>query len=84
MRHDSCYHGNILYSHSRHRGSGSSVNQQLIPYAYQEDTDKKNQRQALLDKVSVPPAPDEDGPAIMDATAPAGDQDDGTYEIPSK
>jgi hypothetical protein len=55
-----------------------------MPYAYQEDTDKKNQRQALLDKVSVPSAPDEDGPAIMDATAPAGDQDDGTYEIPSK
>jgi hypothetical protein len=55
-----------------------------MSYAYREYTNKKNQRQTLLDKVSVPPAPDEDGPTIMDATAPAGDQDDGTYEIMSK
>jgi hypothetical protein len=37
--------------------SGSVVNQQPTPYAYQEDTDKKDQGRALLDEGSVPPVP---------------------------
>jgi hypothetical protein len=55
-----------------------------MPYAYQEDTDKKDQGRALLDEGSAPPVPDEDGLTIMVATALAPDEDDGTYKSARK
>jgi hypothetical protein len=54
-----------------------------MPYAYREDTGKKDQEQALLDEGSTPPVPDEDSPAILDATAVAADKDFGAYKTSS-
>jgi hypothetical protein len=83
-RHDSYDHDNVFYSRRRNRRSESGANQQKMSYAYQEDTDKKDQRWALLGEGSMPLAPDEDGPAIMDATTPVTDEGDRTYETLSK
>jgi hypothetical protein len=55
-----------------------------MPHAYREDTGRKDQWWALLDEGFTPPVPVEDSPAIMDATAPAVGEDEGTYKTPSK
>jgi hypothetical protein len=44
----------------------------------------KDQGRTLLDEGSTPLMPDEDGPAIMDATALAIGEGDGTYKTLSK
>jgi hypothetical protein len=54
------------------------------PCTYREDTGKKEQGQALLNEGSVPPVPDEDGPAIMVAMAPTVSEDGGSYKTLSK
>jgi hypothetical protein len=51
-----------------------------MPYTYQEDTSKKDQGRVFLDEGFAPPVPDEDGPAIMAATAPMTAEDSGTYK----
>jgi hypothetical protein len=51
---------------------------------YWEDTGKKDQGRALLDKGSAPLVPNEDGPTILATTTPAADEDGGTYKTPSK
>jgi hypothetical protein len=55
-----------------------------MPYAYREDTGKKDQGQAFLDEGSAPPVPNEDGPTIMAATALLASGDDGTNKTLSK
>jgi hypothetical protein len=68
-------------SQNKNRRSESSVNQWTTPCAYQEDTGKKYQGQALMDGGTTPLEPDEDGPAIMVTATPAAS---GTCEAPSK
>jgi hypothetical protein len=55
-----------------------------MPYAYREDTGKKNKGRAFLDEGSSSSVLDEDGLAIMAATALAASKDSGTYKTPSK
>jgi hypothetical protein len=55
-----------------------------MSYAYWEDTDKKDQGRDFLDEGSMPPVPNEDGPAIMATTTLVAGEDGGTYKTPSK
>jgi hypothetical protein len=55
-----------------------------MPYAYREDTGKKDQRQAFLGEGFAPPVPGEDSHAIMATAAPVADEDGGTYKTLSK
>jgi hypothetical protein len=55
-----------------------------MPYAYRDNTGKKDKGRSFLDEGSTPSVSDEDGPAIMIATAPAAGEDGGTYKTPSK
>jgi hypothetical protein len=84
MRRDSYHHDTTFQIQGKNRRSGSSVNRWPTPYAYREDTDKKDQGWALLDEGSTPPVADEDGPTIMDATALAVDECSGAYKTLSK
>jgi hypothetical protein len=51
-----------------------------MPCAYWDDINKKDQERAFLDGASAPLVRNEDGPTIMATTAPAFDEDDGTYK----
>jgi hypothetical protein len=55
-----------------------------MPCTYQENTGKKNQGWAFLDRVSAPPVPNADDLTTMDIMAPIAIEDDGTYETLSK
>jgi hypothetical protein len=55
-----------------------------MPYAYQDDTGKKDQVQAFLDEGFTPPMPDKDSLATMAATTPVAREDGRTYKTPSK
>jgi hypothetical protein len=78
MRHDSCHHGSTFSIQCKNRRSGSGGMLRPTPYAYLEDTSKKDQGWALLDEGSAPKVPDEDGPSTMDATAPIASKVGGT------
>jgi hypothetical protein len=55
-----------------------------MPCAYREDTGRKYQGWAFLDKGSTPLVPDEKLPAIMAATTPVAGEDTGAYKTLSK
>jgi hypothetical protein len=78
LRHDSCHKDTTFSLQDRNRRSGNGVNRLSMPYAYWVDTSKKDQGQAILEEGAIPPRPEEDGPAIMDATAPAAGESGGT------
>jgi hypothetical protein len=54
-----------------------------MPHTCGEDTGRKDQGQTLLDDYSTPLMPDEDGPTIMDVTAPMANKDNETSRTPS-
>jgi hypothetical protein len=51
---------------------------------YREDTGKKDQGRAFLDKGSTPLVPDEDSPAIMAMTTLAAGEGGKTYKTSGK
>jgi hypothetical protein len=55
-----------------------------MPCAYREDTDKKDQGHAILDKGFTPPVLDEHGLAIMAAITLAASEDGDTYKTTNK
>jgi hypothetical protein len=50
------------------------------PYAYLEDTGRKDQERALLNEGSTPMMLDKDVPDVTDATAPTLGMGNGTYK----
>jgi hypothetical protein len=64
--------------------SGSGVNQRIIPHAYRDDTGKKDQGRALLDRGSTPPKLDEYNPVIMATATPVASEDGRTCKAPSE
>jgi hypothetical protein len=65
-------------------GSRNGIHGKLAPRAYQEDTGRKDQGWALLDRGSVPQLSDKDGPRVADVVATAVSQNKGTCKASSK
>jgi hypothetical protein len=67
----------------RRRDTGASF-APVTTTPWLEDTGRKDQGHALWGKGSTPPTLDKDGPTIMDATAPAAGEVNGTYKTSNK
>jgi hypothetical protein len=63
--------------------SRNNIQRELTPRAYREDTDRKDQRWALLDGGSAPLLSGKDDLTVTDAVAAVIDEDKGTYKAPS-
>jgi hypothetical protein len=83
-RYDSCHPSTTFLSQNKNMRSGSGVNQWIIPHAYWEDTGKKDQVRALLDRGSAPPKLDEYNPVIMAVATLMASEDGRTCKAPSE